>query len=214
VIPSQLAEKATSVKLSSVLKLGDSVGVDRGTLFHAWLERTPWLEEGPPPDSELKRIAEVLGAKPLDVDRFVSQFRLMLQLPGVSDLLSRRCYHSPEGLPFSPRVRAELAAGTCELDLDQERKFSVIDGGQLISGSIDRLVLIRRHGQVAAADIIDFKTDALSGDEESAVQDKVAAYRDQMRSYARAVGLMYQLAPERIATRLVMLATGQVVTVE
>ena len=54
----------------------------------------------------------------------------------------------------------------------------------------------------------------LSGDEETAVRDKVAAYRDQMRSYARAISLMYKLPPERITTRLVMLATGRVETVE
>ena len=207
IIPSQLGDKATPVKLASVLPLGETVGVDRGTLFHAWLERVTWLEEGVPPDDELRQIAEVMRGQHLDMDRCLSQFQAMLQLPSIAALLSRGSYPLPRGL-------AELAAESCELDLHQERRLNVIDTGRTISGSIDRLVLIRRNGQVVAADIIDYKTDALLGDEETAVRDKVAAYRDQLGSYARAVALMYKLTPERITTRLVMLATGRVETVE
>ncbi len=246
IIPSQLADKATPVKLASVLPLGETVGVDRGTLFHAWLERVTWLDDGVPPDDELRQIAEVMRGQDLDTERWLLEFQAMLQRPDIAALLSRRSYqrgHSPMGgperisdregeAPAEPRrgegivpgsrlsgsfalpLAAELAAGNCELDLHQERRLNVIDAGRTISGSIDRLVLIRRNGQVVAADIIDFKTDALIGDEETAVRDKVAAYRDQLRSYARAIALMYKLTPERIATRLVMLATGRVETVE
>lgn len=207
IIPSQLADKATLVKLASVLPLGDAVGVDRGTLFHAWLERVTWLEDGVPSAIELRQIAEVMQTQDLDIERSLTQFEAMLQLPHIAALLSRRSDQLPRRL-------TELVAGEYEVDLHQERRLNVIDAGQTISGSIDRLVLIRRNGQVVAADIIDFKTDAIVGDEESAVAGKVAAYRDQMRSYARAVALMYKLSPERISTRLVMLANGRVETVE
>ena len=202
IIPSQLADQATPVKLTSVLPLGETVGVDRGTLFHAWLERIQWLEDGLPPDDQLRQIAAAQGAPHLDIESCLKQFHAQLQPPQIASVLSR---HS--GF-------AELAAGDVELDLSQERRLNVIDAGRTISGSIDRLVLIRRNGQVVAADIIDFKTDALIGDEETAVRDKVAAYRDQMQSYARAIALMYKLAPDRISTRLVMLAIGRVETVE
>ncbi len=207
IIPSQLGDMATPVKLASVLPLGETVGIDRGTLFHAWLERVTWLEDRVPPDDELRQIAEVMRVQPLDRERWLLEFHAMLQRPSIAALLSRRSDQLP-------RVLAELAAGDCELDLHQERRLNVIDAGRTISGSIDRLVLIRRNGQVVAADIIDYKTDALIGEEEAAVQDKVAAYRDQLRSYARAVALMYKLPSERISTRLVMLATGRVETVE
>ena len=214
VIPSQLADRATKVNLASVLVLGDSAGVDRGTLFHAWMESIAWLEDGPPTEDQLRQTAQFLGTKPLDIDQYLSQFDQMLRLLPVAALLSRSSYQRPSGLPGRPSLQAELAAGECELELHRERGLNVLDQGQRISGSIDRLVLIRRHGQVIAADIIDFKTDSLMGDEETAVAGKVAAYRDQMRSYARAVALMYRLAPDRISTRLVMLATGRVETVE
>jgi ATP-dependent helicase/nuclease subunit A len=200
IIPSQLADKGTSVKLASVLPLDDAAGVDRGTLFHAWLERIQWLEDGLLPDDQLRQIAEAKGAPHLDIDRCLLRFHAMLQQTQISSVLSRRSYQSLHG--------------DVELDLSQERRLNVIDAGRTISGSIDRLVLIRRNGQVVAADIIDYKTDALIGDEETAVRDKVAAYRDQMQSYARAIALMYKLAPDRISTRLVMLAIGRVETVE
>ncbi len=207
IIPSQLGDKGTPVKLASVLSLRDAAGVDRGTLFHAWLEQVTWLDEGVPPDEELRQIAEALRVPPIDWERWLLDFHEMLQRPRIAALLSRRS----EQLP---RVLAELAAGNSELDLNQERRLNVIDAGRTISGSIDRLVLIRRNGQVIAADIIDFKTDALLGDEETAVREKVAVYRDQLRSYARAIALMYKLTPDRISTRLVMLAIGRVETVE
>ena len=207
IIPSQLGDKSTPVILASVLRLGDEVGVDRGTLFHAWLERVTWLEAGVPPDSELRQIAGGMRVQPSDLDRWLLEFQTLLQQPRIAAVLSRRSDQLP-------RVLAELAAGGGELDLHQERRLNVIDAGRTISGSIDRLVLIRRNGQVVAADIIDFKTDALVGDEETAVRDKVAAYSDQLRSYARAISLMYKLPPERISTRLVMFANGRVETVE
>ena len=149
----------------------------------------------------------------LDVDRCLTQFRSLLQRQGIANILSRSAYQTARELPFAVSVQTELAQGSCEPDLHQERRFSVIDAGQLISGAIDRLVLIRRSGQVIAADILDFKTDVLPEGDESALQEISAAYRDQMRSYAKAVGLMYRLSPDRIATRLVLLSVGQVMDI-
>lgn len=48
----------------------------------------------------------------------------------------------------------------------------------------------------------------------SSAPDKVAAYRDQMRAYARAIGQIYRLPPGRVSTRLLMLATGRIEVVE
>ncbi len=214
VIPSQVAEQMTRVTLASVLVRDNSVGIDRGTLFHAWLERIDWLDAGSPSEDELRQIAEARGAVTPDIDRYLSQFQTLLLRPEIASILSRRSYQPPRGLLFSPAVLSELASGECELELDRERRFSVIDSGQLISGVIDRLVLIRRAGQVVAADIIDFKTDTLRGDEATGVPGKVAVYRDQMRSYARAISQMYRLSPGQISTRLVLLSTGDVVAVE
>jgi ATP-dependent helicase/nuclease subunit A len=241
IVPSQIAEKATKVKLASVLKLEDSAGADRGTLFHAWFERVSWLDDQRPDEAELRKIAVQLGTGDLNVDRCISQFQSLLRLPQVAAVLSKRTYQPPRSLPFSPLVQAELADGPCEIDLDRERRFAVQVDGQMITGVIDRLVLLRRNWQVIAADIVDFKTDAMPGErgetrderrepesgsgspvdqpstinhQPSAAPDKVAAYRDQMRAYARAIGQIYRLPPGRVSTRLLMLATGRMEVVE
>ena len=241
--PSQIAEKATKVKLASVLKLEDSAGADRGTLFHAWFERITWLDDQRPDEAELRKIAAQLGTGDLNVDRCISQFQSLLRLPQVAAVLSKRTYQPPRSLPFSPLVQAELADGPCEIDLDRERRFAVQVDGQMITGVIDRLVLLRRNWQVIAADIVDFKTDAMPGggpgprakglepderrepaelaapqlstlNSQPTAPDKVAAYRDQMRAYARAIGQIYRLPPGRVSTRLLMLATGRIEVVE
>jgi ATP-dependent exoDNAse (exonuclease V) beta subunit len=235
--PSQIAEKATKVKLASVLKLEDSAGADRGTLFHAWFERVSWLDDQRPDDAELRKIAAQLGAGDLNVDRCISQFQSLLRLPQVAAVLSKRTYQPPRSLPFSPLVQAELVDGPCEIDLDRERRFAVQVDGQMITGVIDRLVLLRRNWQVIAADILDFKTDAMPGERQETrderqepeigsfsqpstlnpqptAPDKAAAYRDQMRAYARAIGQIYRLPPGRVSTRLLMLATGRIEVVE
>ena len=237
IIPSQIAEKATKVKLASVLKLEDSAGADRGTLFHAWFERVSWLDDQRPDEAELRKIASQLGTGDLNVDRCISQFQSLLRLPQVAAVLSKRTYQPPRSLPFSPLVQAELADGPCEIDLDRERRFAVQVDGQMITGVIDRLVLLRRNWQVIAADIVDFKTDAMPGERgetrdesgepaglaapqpstlnsQPTAPDKVAAYRDQMRAYARAIGQIYRLPPGRVSTRLLMLATGRMEVVE
>ena len=213
VIPSQIADRATHVKLSAILQKEKSTGIDRGTLFHAWLERIAWLDEQALTDDELRQIASGPLAAHLDVDHCLAQFRSLIQRPNMASVLSRSAYQTAQSLPFAASISMELAPGVCELDLHQERRFSVIDAGQLISGSIDRLVLIRRDGQVVAADILDFKTDTLPEGDAAALQEIAAAYRDQMRSYAKAVGLMYRLPPDRISTRLVLLSSGQVLPI-
>ena len=213
VVPSQIADKATHVKLSAILQKEKSTGIDRGALFHAWLERIAWLDEKPFTDEELRQVATAKLATHLDVDRCITQFRSLIQRPNIAKVLSRSAYQSAREMSFSASVQAELARGVCEPDLHQERRFSVIDAGQLLSGAIDRLVLIRQAGQVIAADILDFKTDALPEGDGAALQEIAAAYRDQMRSYAKAVGRMYRLSPDRISTRLVLLSIGQVIPV-
>ncbi len=164
IVPSQIAEKATKVKLASVLKLEDSAGADRGKrcFMPGSSESRGWMTSAG--EAELRKIAAQLGTGDLNVDRCISQFQSLLRLPQVAAVLSKRTYQPPRSLPFSPLVQAELADGPCEIDLDRERRFAVQVDGQMITGVIDRLVLLRRNWQVIAADIVDFKTDAMPGE--------------------------------------------------
>ena len=213
VTPSRLADKATHVKLAAILQKRPLSGAGRGTLFHAWLEQIPWIEDMKLPETALREIATSIAPASLDIDACVKQFRTLLQRPEIAKVLSRTTYHTVDELPFSSVIKAELARDRLEPELFQELRFSVIDSGQSIQGTIDRLILLRCDGQVVAAEILDFKTDTMLKDDDGSLHDLIAAYRDQMRAYARAVGLMYRLPPDRISTRLVLLSTGKVVDV-
>jgi ATP-dependent exoDNAse (exonuclease V) beta subunit len=74
-------------------------------------------------------------------------------------------------------------------------------------------VLIRRGGRTVAADVIDFKSDALVGDPETARARLAEQYAGQLDCYARAVSQIHELPRRAIVTRLVLLATQQVIVV-
>ena len=80
-----------------------------------------------------------------------------------------------------------------------------------MEGVVDRLILIYKDGALVAADIIDFKTDAIAKGELPA---KVEFYRPQMEAYRHAIAIQYGIEQEQIATRLVFVGTGDVVNLE
>ena len=82
---------------------------------------------------------------------------------------------------------------------------------ELWSGSIDRLVLARRDGAPIWAEVLDYKSDAVSGAE---LTRRAEVYRPQLEGYRRAVAARYGLAPERIGARLIFLSPGEVARVE
>jgi len=213
--PSKAGHQPERVRLSSVLDRGTAATLDRGVLFHKWFEIVQWLDEGRPRDDTLRSIAQRHGAARGEVGRLVSQFHAMLRAPALAAVLSRPTYTPAPDLPLGPDILRELAEGPLELDVAVERRFTVVDEqtGNVIAGSIDRLVLLRRNNRVLAADILDFKTDALV-DGEASVADKVDAYRQQLHLYRRAVARIYGLAATRICARLVFLHSGRVETVD
>lgn len=214
VSPSKAGHQAERVRLSSVLDLGTAATLDRGVLFHKWFETVQWLDEGRPRDETLRSIAQRHGAARTEIGRLVSQFNTMLRAPALAAVLSRSSYTSAADLPLGPDILQELAEGPLEIDVAVERRFTVVDEetGNVIAGSIDRLVLLRRNNRVLAADILDFKTDALM-DGGASITEKVDAYQQQLNLYRRAVARIYGLPTTRICARLVFLHTGQVASV-
>ena len=96
----------------------------------------------------------------------------------------------------------------------RERAFAIRNGDQLLSGSIDRLVVITRGGEPIAAEVIDFKTDELAAGDSAALATKVAFYRPQLDAYRNAAAQLLRLPPDRISARLVFLSAGVVQTAE
>ena len=156
--------------------------------------------------------AEQMDAAGLDVDEMLMQFDRMLDAPTTSGALSRRAYEHPDpdlqrvlpGLVFNARMR---------LEVQNERRFAIRESNQLLSGTIDRLVLMYDQDQLVAADVIDFKTDAVNQDDSNGLEETVEHYRPQLKAYRSAVAKMFRLDPQRISTRLLLLGADVVKSV-
>ena len=92
----------------------------------------------------------------------------------------------------------------------RERRFALRDGESLLTGSIDRLVVLYNGPAAIGADVLDYKTDALPPDDPAAIDEKLNHYRPQLDAYRRAVAAMYKLPPERVSARLAFVSVGVV----
>jgi ATP-dependent exoDNAse (exonuclease V) beta subunit len=196
-----------SLRITDVIRATDTWNLERGSLLHSWFEQVNWLDDGIPDDAELLRTARRLGLHGPFVADCRANFQSLLQQPMIRDLLSRATYLRNAESQFPPGV-VDLS---CDARVAAERRFDLpVDEG-LLSGSVDRLVLFERKGRPVAADILDFKSDALRQD--TGVEGLVERYRDQLAAYARAVSAMYSLPPSHVVTRLILLGGPAVVAV-
>ena len=198
--PSQL-EGGIGLRLSSLLRLNHRDVLRRGTLMHAWFEQITWLEAGLPDDMTLRRIAAPLNTETLDLDEEIDRFRSYLHQPVVREVLCREYYH-------------DMRDGGCRLSVHQEQAVAVRLDDQLLTGTIDRLVLVEDGTQPIAADVIDFKTDVASPSDQTAMESLADHYSPQLAAYCRAVSKMYRLDASRITSRLVFVTAGCVVPLE
>ncbi|MCA9090250.1 MAG: UvrD-helicase domain-containing protein [Planctomycetaceae bacterium] len=201
------------VRLSQVLPMGNAAALNRGTLFHNWMEQVRWLDEGRPSEARLRQLARGFDSDKLNVEQCLQQFQQMLRQPDIAWCLSRQSYLGGDNLAVSPAVQQQIQSGPVEFKLETERRFTVQVDGDLISGSIDRLVRIYRNSQLIAADILDFKTDSLPDDPQR-LQERIEFYRGQMQAYVRAVSRLFGLDPQNISARLVLLSIGRVENVK
>jgi len=209
--PSAL-EGGSRVSVASVLRGGGSekaLGI--GTLVHHWLEHVAWLDDGLPADDALLDIAERLsleiGEAATEAKSLLQRFKLQLANPAIAGVLSRRYYDSPQnlGLALPP---GNPWPGPIELRVFNERTFAIRRPGQLLSGSIDRLVIVESRGQIVAADVVDYKTDDLPSDDQAALQARAEYYQPQLAAYRTAAAELLRIDGSQIAARLVFLQPG------
>jgi ATP-dependent helicase/nuclease subunit A len=184
------AEARASIDLQFVLASGSSrSAMDHGTVAHAWLERMAWIEDGLPEPVALRAVArEVAPHMPDDaVTAAAARLADQLAAPAVQAVLSRARY--PHG------AIAET-----------ERPFLLREDDVLLEGIIDRLVLVREGGRVVAAEVIDYKTDAVT---EADVDERAAHYVPQVHTYRRAVASMYGVQFSAVKGTLVFLQPGR-----
>jgi ATP-dependent exoDNAse (exonuclease V) beta subunit len=206
------------VSLGHLLAPSRSAAFVRGQQIHAWFEQVQRLDDGLPAADRLAAAArEALAKDPaaaVDLEAEMARFRAQLTSPPVADVLSRRRYEDLKRVGFSGPVLRQLRARRLQPRAENERGFAVRDGAQLLTGFIDRLVLLADGDQVVAAEIIDFKTDVLDGQDPQQRADKVAFYAPQLRAYRRAVSQLTHCPPERIVATLLFVEAGIVATVD
>jgi ATP-dependent helicase/nuclease subunit A len=176
------------IQLKNYLSFSDAPSFDRGTVLHRWFELVSWLDEAMPSRAELiAAIADV--SVPTDqVNALMEEFSAACARPAISAILRRSAYAS-----YGPEVKLELW---------RERRFAVRLDGVILQGQLDRVVIVRdASGNVMAADLIDFKSDRISAEEDSLAK-RVTYYSPQIRAYRKAVAQLTGLAEIAITSKL------------
>jgi len=140
----------------------------------------------------------------------------MLQAPDIVAALQPAAYLDPFTLPWPPAVRQSIANtenSDVRLEVCNEYPFAVVDNGDVVTGFIDRLVLVHVANRLVAADIVDFKTDAVTPSDGAVFTARTDYYGDQLESYRRVAEQLFRLPQECISARLFMLAAGKIVNV-
>lgn len=201
--PSAL-EGGARVRIGQLLRQQSLTAMLRGGILHAWFERVRWLDDGRPEHAELRQVARPMlsaaTAGALTLEKLLSDFDAMLDKPNVADALRRSSYQK------NPRYGAHP-----DLQVENEYTFAVRDGDVLVTGSVDRLVLVHQENQLVAAEVVDFKTDAIRDDD--VLRDRVGFYRPQLEAYCEAMSQHLRLERQHITARLVFVGAGLVVTV-
>jgi len=192
--------------VAKLLETASDAAFEHGTLVHAWMEQVEWLDDGLPADDVLlavaARVAPGLAADRAQLTSRLATLRKQLAQPQVAAALCRAAYDG-----FAKQ-------GDVQLKVQTERSFALRIGDELLSGSIDRLVLVRRGAAVIAAEVLDFKTDTIATGDKDAMAAKVEFYRPQLEAYRQATASLLRLAARYVTARLVFLHAGQVCVVE
>lgn len=198
-------EGGNRVYLGNRWRKDSAEAMDRGTLVHAWFEQISWLDDGLPADDDLEKTARKLTPAGFDLPAEIAAFRRILERSSVRRALSRAAYEKPTELGIEKMVCAELLKSAITLDVWRERAFALREDDALLTGAIDRVVLLFHGSRVVAADIVDFKTDYV---DESNLASKVEYYRPQIDAYRRAVVRLTGLDSFRVSARLLFVEAG------
>ncbi|MDB4670487.1 PD-(D/E)XK nuclease family protein, partial [Pirellulaceae bacterium] len=189
-----------------LLRMSNRKALARGTVIHGLFEQVEWVDSIPD-RSILLGIAEQLCDPKVDPIQEVTEFEKMLQRSETARILDRKYYLQPFEESIIEALPDEFNAKEARLEVHNERSFVVPDSGRMLSGTVDRLVLIFGKQGLLAADIIDFKTDRLEKGEQ-ALAERVAYYLPQIEAYRRAIHSLFRLPMERIAARLLFVDGG------
>jgi ATP-dependent exoDNAse (exonuclease V) beta subunit len=206
------------VVLARLFHPSEGTGTAAGTLYHAWFALIGWLEDATPTENELRATAEKMRADlPQDIwrdlDQLLANFRAWIKNPAINAVLRRSAYTDPRRPAFPGTLARFITPAIGPLQVERERRFLVRDGDKFWNGSFDRVVWLGEGDHIVAADVLDFKTDAIAPGDAAALAARTEHYRPQLEAYRSGVARMAHLPPESIAARLVFTWADRVVEV-
>jgi ATP-dependent exoDNAse (exonuclease V) beta subunit len=214
--PSSL-EGGNHVRLRAWLDSDHRTATLRGTVLHACFELVGWLEDNVPDDSALEqRITDTLREEGQSDDpaKWLADFQRAIKHTAINSQLRRSAYQDLGKLGFPTALAQRLRGKPLAFTIENERPFAIVEAGGLLSGSIDRLVILRSEGQIVAADVLDYKTDDLTSHDDAALRERVKFYSPQLLAYRRAVRKMTGLPLSAITARLLFVFAGRSVQVK
>jgi ATP-dependent helicase/nuclease subunit A len=164
-----------AASLRAQLRLTDDEPRDRGTAMHKLFEQIEWVEEFEADEERLLRLVRQAAPRRDQTwsEEVVQVFLSAIARAEVRDVVGRG---------GRPRDR---------LHVRREHPFVRLVDGRVQSGFIDRLVIeLDAEGRPAAAEIIDFKTDAITAPEAAAHAE---TYRQQLTAYRAAAARFLNL---------------------
>lgn len=200
---------ARAVPVSRLFASGSTTARLRGSAVHKWFEQIEWLDDGVPSNDDLLNALDDPAFSELDLDELLAIFRATLEARPVAQALTQAGYQTSR--VFNAAMRRRLEAGDLRLEVQNERTFAIRRNAELVSGSIDRLVLLYDSERVVGADIVDFKTDQATTQKQ--LRKLKDVYSEQLAIYREAVAKMFDLPLENISARLLMTEAGVVMDV-
>ena len=77
-----------------------------------------------------------------------------------------------------------------------------------LAGRFDRLVVLYDGDRAVGADVLDYKSDDLKGDDPRAVDARVEQYRPQLDAYRRAAARLLGIEQDSVSARLLFVGPG------
>jgi len=185
VVPSAETDRIRSASWLFSAKTRDVLAF--GTAVHALFEKVAWIETVDAQDIIRDWVRKSSDTKQVKRD-VCEQFMRALESNEVKRALSR-----PEG----------------NVELWREKDFDAVLESRWITGSFDRVVIVRNGpGKPLRATIIDYKSDRIEAEAE--LQHAISRYRPQLSLYQQALSRILGLAIAEIKLQLLFTRPGRV----
>ena len=181
-------------------------GKTRGSLVHAWFETIQWLDDDKSPDpAELREVAGNLRPDELRIPNSATEALLPEFLQMIERSVTRSCLSREKVRQVMSRRLRLASPSVFTLRVETEWSFVFQHRSSIVQGTIDRLVLAVVSETPIAADILDFKTDRIKGDEAVWIAAKQADYAAQLNDYREAVHRYFRIPKNAITASLLLL---------